>query len=155
MSAAAVASTAVETAATAAMETIAAVIAAARVSAVVAATDEAVGFTAPVAVTPVTVVAPVSVVSAVAVVAVAIVTAASVEAATIVAAVVPGAGTDEDAAGEVVRSVVAVWSTGVRIVAVVTIGAGRRWPDGAVHRTYSNAHGNLRVSICCGKKENS
>jgi hypothetical protein len=141
---------------TAAVESIAAVIAAARVSTVVATADEAVGVATPVAVTAVAVVASMSIIiSIMAVVAVAVVTAATVESVAIVAAVVPGAGTDEDAAGEVVRPVVAVWSTGVRIVAVVTIGAGRCWPDGAVHGTYSNTKRNLCVSTSRGKKQNS
>src|SRR6266850_2459138 len=102
--AAAVASTAVETA-------------------VVAATDEAVGFTAPVAVTAVSIVAITSV-EAVTVVAAAI-KSATVEAMPI-EAVEPGTGADEDAACEVVRSVEAVRSAGVRIVAVVTVSADWR-----------------------------
>ena len=159
MSTAAVASTAVETAATAAVECIAAVIAAARVSAVIATADEAVGFATPVAVIPASKIATMSIVAAVAVVAatpvvtVAIVTATTVEAPAIVAAVEPGSGADEDAADEVIRPVIAVWSAGVRIVAVITISAGRCWPNGAVHGTYSNAHGKLCVSASRGKKK--
>jgi hypothetical protein len=78
-----------------------------------------------------------------------------VPAAAIVAAVEPGAGADEDAAGEVVRAVEAVWSAGVRIVAVVTVGAGWRWANRAVHGTYSNPDTNLSVGIARGKKQNS
>lgn len=81
--------------------------------------------------------------------------APTVEAATVVAAVVPGAGADEDAADEVVRSVVAVRSAGVRIVAVVTKGADRRWADGAVYRTYPDSHANLGLGAAGGEKQNS
>jgi hypothetical protein len=79
---------------------------------------------------------------------------ATVEAVAIVA-VVPGAGADEDAAGEVIRSVVAVWSAGVRIVAVVAVSADWRRADGTVYGTYSNAHPNLRVGAARSKKQNS
>jgi len=156
--AAAVASTAVEPATTttttveavAAMES--AVITAAMETAVVAATDEAVGFTAPVAVTAVSIVAVTSV-EAVTVVAAAIISA-TVEAMSI-EAMEPGAGADEDAAGEVIRSVKAVRSAGVRIVAVVTVRADWRRADGAVHGTYSNGHANLCVGASRSKKQNS
>ena len=129
--AAAVAATTVEPA-TAAMETIAAV------EAAVAAAET---FMAIVAATPI--------------VAVAVITASAVEAAAIVAAVEPRAGADEDAADEVVRPVVAVGSAGVRIVAVVTVGAGRRRADGTVNGAYPNTDANLRVGAARGKKQNS
>ena len=98
-----------------------------------------------------------SVVTAVSVVAVAIVAATTVEAATIVttavvATVEPGAGADEDAADEVVRAIVAVWSACVRIVAVVTVGADRRR---AVDGAHSNGHANLGVGAARGEKQNS
>jgi len=156
MSTAAVASTTVESAATAAVESITAVIAAARVAAVVSATDKAVGFATPVAVASVSIATAASVVSTVAIIsAVAVVTAATVESAAIVAAVEPRAGADEDAADEVIRAVEAVGCAGVRIVAVVTISAGGCWPDRAVHGTYSNAHGKLCLSVSRSKKQNS
>jgi hypothetical protein len=142
--AAAVASTTVEPAATASVEAIAAV-----ESAAVAATDEAVGFSTPVAVTAVAIIAAMPVI-AMSVVAAAIISA-TVEAVAIVA-VEPGAGADEDATDEVIRPVVAVWSASVRIVAVVTVSADWR---GAVHGTYSNGHANLRVGASRGKKQNS
>jgi len=155
--AAAVASTAVEPATTtttveavAAMET--AVITAAMETAVVTATDEAVGFTAPVAVTAVSIVAVTSV-EAVTVVTAAI-KSATVEAMPI-EAVEPGAGADEDATGEVVRPVETVRSASVRIVAVVTVSADWRRADGAVHGTYSNGHANLCVGASRSKKQNS
>jgi len=141
MPTAAVASTAVEPATTAAVESITAVIAAA---------DEAAGIASPVAVVRVSVIPAVSVVPTASVVA-----ATTVKASAIVAAVEPGAGADEDAADEVIRAVEAVWSAGVRIVAVVTVGAGWRWTDGTVHGTYSNPHANLSVGITRGKKQNS
>src|SRR5580704_4537161 len=153
MSAAAVASTAVVAAiAMVAATRIAAVVS---ITAVVAAADEAMGFTAPVAVAAVAIIATMFVVAATSVVAVAVVTASTVEAAAVVAAVVPGAGADEDATDEVVRPVVAVRSAGVRIVAVVTISAGGCRPDGAIHGTYSDAHGKLCVGVSRGKKQNS
>ena len=155
--AAAVASTAVEPATTtttveavAAMET--AVITAAMETAVVTATDEAVGFTAPVAVTAVSIVAVTSV-EAVTVVTAAI-KSATVEAMPI-EAMEPGAGADEDATGEVVRPVETVRSASVRIVAVVTVSADWRRADGAVHGTYSNGHANLCVGASRSKKQNS
>jgi hypothetical protein len=43
-----------------------------------------------------------------------------------VVAVIPGTGTDEHAAHEVVRPVVSIWSTSVRIVAVIAVGTDRR-----------------------------
>jgi hypothetical protein len=141
MTAATVASTAMETPATAAVEAIATVEAAAITTA-----DEAVWFTTSVAVAAASIIAAVSVVAAAAVV-----TATTVEAMA-KAAAEPGAGADEDATGEVVRPVVAVWSAGVRIVTVVTVGASRRGADRAVHGTHSNAHPNLGVSISRGKK---
>jgi hypothetical protein len=152
MSAAAVASTTVESATAATMESTAtaAVESSAAVKAtMVTATDKASGIAAPVAVIAASVVAAVSIVT------VAVVTAAAVEAVAIVAAVEPRTGADEDAADEVVRPVVAVRSAGVRIVAVVTISAGGCRPDGAVHGTYSDAHGKLCVSVSRGKKQDS
>jgi len=152
MSTAAVASTAVEPA-TAAMESTAAVETIVAVeSTAVTATDEAVGFSTPVAVTAV------SIVGAMPVIAMSIV-AAAIKSATVEAmpieAMEPGAGADEDAAGEVIRSVVAVRSASVRIVAVLTVSAGWRRADGAVHGTYSNGHANLCVGASRSKKQNS
>jgi len=93
-----------------------------------------------------------SVISTVAIIATAaIVTATTVEAMAI-AAVEPGTGADEDATDEVVRPVEAVWSAGVRIVAVVTVSAGRRRADRTVYRADSNAHANLSVGAARGKK---
>ena len=155
MSTAAVASTTVEPAATASVEAVAAmesaVITAVETTAV-AATDEAVGFSTPEAVTAVSIVAAMSVVTM-------SVEAAAIKSATVEAraieAMEPGAGADEDAAGEVIRSVVAVRSASVRIVAVVTVSANWRRADGAVHGTYSNAHPNLGVGTTRGEKQNS
>lgn len=154
MSTAAVTSTAVVSATTAAVKAIAAAGSATRIGAVgstvaaVTASDKAAGVAAPVAVVRLSVIAAMSVVPAAAVVAATPV----VPAAAIVAAVEPGAGADEDAAGEVVRTVEPVGSAGVRIVAVITIGTGGCWPDRAVHRTYSNAHGKLCMSASRRKK---
>jgi hypothetical protein len=161
MSTAAVASATVEPAATASVEAVAAmesaVITAAVETAAVAATDEAMGFSTPEAVTAVSIVAAMPVI-AMSVVAMSVEPAA-IKSATVEAmaieAVEPGAGADEDAAGEVIRSVVAVRSAGVRIVAVVTVSADWRRADGAVHGTYSNAHPNLCVGTTRGEKQNS
>ena len=111
-------------------------------SAAVTAADEPVGFAAAIAVTTVAIVATASIV-AVPVVTVAIIPA-TVETAAIVA-VEPGAGSDEDSSDEVVRPVVAVRSAGVRIVTVVTVGAGGCRANGAVDGAYSNGHANLGV----------
>jgi hypothetical protein len=43
-----------------------------------------------------------------------------------VVAVVPGTGTDEDAAAEIVRTVISIWSASVRIVGVITVSADGR-----------------------------
>jgi hypothetical protein len=152
---------AVESVAPTAVITAIAMVAAAREAAVVAivpvvvaATDEAVGVAASIAVAPASIITASSVVAIMSVVPVAVITAATVEATAIVAAVVPGAGADEDAADEVVRSVEAVRSAGVRIVAVVTISAGGRRPDRAVHGTYSNAHGKLCMSVSRSEEQN-
>lgn len=143
-----VAATAVEPAATAAMESTTAVEAA-----TITATDEAVRVSATIAVVPI--VTAVAVVTATTVVAMAVI-AATVEAVAIITAVEPRAGADEDAAGEVVRPVIPIWGAGVRVIAVVTVGADRRWADGAVDGTYSNGHANLRVRAArSGKKQNS
>ena len=96
-----------------------------------------------------------AVVAAMSIVAVAVIAAASVEATTIVAAVEPRAGTDEDAADEVVRPVVAVGSTSIRIGAVVTVGAGRGGADGTINRACPNTEANLSVGAARGKKQNS
>jgi hypothetical protein len=138
--AAAVAATTVEPAATAAMETIASV------EAVAVATTS---MPAVVTIATMTVIAAVTIV-AMAVVPVSII-ATTVEATTVVA-VEPGAGADEDTAREVVRSVVAVWRAGVRIVAVVTIGADRRWSNDGTH---PDSHANLGVGAARSKKQNS
>ena len=150
MAATAVATTAVEPATTAAVEaTTATVETIAPVEASVIATAvEAVRFTASVAVAATAIIAAVSVVT------VPVVSAVAVEAMAI-AAVEPGAGTDEDSTDEVIRSVVAVWSAGVRSVAVVTVGADRRRADRAVYWTYSHSYANLRVGVARGKKQNS
>jgi hypothetical protein len=101
------------------------------------------------------IVTTVAVVAATSIVTSAVIAATTVVAAAIVATVEPRAGADEDAADEVVRAVVAVRSAGVRIVAVVTVGAGRRRANGAIDRTHSDAKGNLGVGAACGKKQNS
>lgn len=139
--AAAVSSTAVEAAAIAAVEAMIATTVPTATSPAV----ETVVVSAPVAVATVAVVAA-------SVKAIAIVEAAAIEATSVVAAAEPGTGADEDAAGEVVRPVVAVGRAGVRIVAVVTIGADWRW---AVHGTYSNGNANLGLSVSRGEKQNS
>jgi hypothetical protein len=73
----------------------------------------------PVAITVSTVVAAPAVVASSTIVSAAIISMA-------VVAVIPGTGTDEHAADEVVRPVVSIWSTSVRIVAVIAVGTDRR-----------------------------
>jgi len=142
--AAAVAATAVEPTATtvepgtAAMETIAAAEAFTATEAAVAAAETIM-----------------AVKTATSIVAVAVIAATTVEAAAVVTAVEPWAGADEDAADEVVRSVIAVGSASIGIVAVVTVGAGRGGADGTVNRAYPDTETNLRVGAARGKKQNS
>ena len=62
----------------------------------------------------------------------------------------PGAGTDEDAVHEVVRAVETVGRAGVRIIAVVAIGADR---GGTNANADTNA--DLRVGTACGEEQNS
>ena len=140
--AAAVAATTVEPA-TAAVETIAAVKAAITAAETFPTAESAITATETF----------VAVVAAASVEAMAVIAATTVEAAAIVAAVEPWAGADEDAADEVVRAIVAVGRAGVRIVAVVTVGADRR---GAVNWAYADADANLRVGAARrGEKQNS
>jgi len=72
----------------------------------------------------------------------------TIEAATIVA-VIPRPGTDEDAAYEIIRSVITIRGASIRIVAVITIRTRRRRPNACNHRADSNAHGNLSMSAAC------
>jgi len=72
----------------------------------------------------------------------------TIEAATIVA-VIPRPGTDEDAAYEIIRSVITIRGASIRIVAVITIRTNGRRPNARNHRTDSNAHGNLSMSAAC------
>jgi hypothetical protein len=53
------------------------------------------------------------------------------------AAVEPRAGTDEDATGEVARTVVTVRRAGIGVIPIVSVGADRSWPD--VARTDAHA----------------
>ena len=115
-------------------------------SSAITTTDEAVRVTSAVS-------APIAAVTATAVVAaMSIVSAAAIVAVAVVATVEPGAGADEDSTDEVIRPVVAVWRTGVRIVAIVTIGANRRRADGAVDRAHPNSNTYLGVGAARGKK---
>jgi len=135
---------AVEPASSAAMEAIAAAEALSTMEAAVTAAE-----------TFMSVVAAASVVTAAPIITAAVIAATTVEAAAVVAAVKPRAGADEDASDEIVRAVVAVWSTSVRIVAVVTVSADWGGTDGAVHGVYPDAHAKLRLGGTSGKKQNS
>jgi hypothetical protein len=53
-------------------------------------------------------------------------------------AVEPRARSDENAAGEVVRAIITIGRAGVRVIAIVTVGADRCRAD--VSRAHSNAH---------------
>jgi hypothetical protein len=62
------------------------------------------------------------------------------------AAVEPRAGTDEQAAREVARTVVSVRRAGVRVIPIVAVGANGGWTF--ISRADPYAHGNaLRVSV--------
>ena len=104
----------------------------------------------PAAYVTVTIVAWVSIV-AMAVIAVAIVATAPARApdAAAIIAVIPGAGANEDAVHEVAWAVIAGGRAGVRIVAVVAIGA-----NGGRADANSDADANLRAGIRRGEEEN-
>lgn len=60
---------------------------------------------------------------------------------------------DENSAHKIIRAVISVGRAGVRIIAVVAVGAYRRWAS--VNRsTNSNADSNLRVGGTCRQHEN-
>jgi hypothetical protein len=71
--------------------------------------------------------------------------ASAVEAVAVVAAAEPGAGADEDAAGEVAWSIVAVRRAGVRSIAVVAVSADGRCAD--VNSCPAEPHAD-RDSLC-------
>jgi hypothetical protein len=75
--------------------------------------------------------------------------------ATPVIAVVPGAGADEDAAGEPIRPVEAVRGTGVRIIIVVAVSAD--WRGAVIGRgANSNAEGDaLGLRVRSGEETNT
>jgi hypothetical protein len=109
------------------------------------------------------IVAAASVITATAVIAapavVAVASAVSVVSSAIVAAAEPGTSADEDAANEPIRTVVAIRSAGVRSIAVVTISTGRRCVPvtiSGVRRTaYSNTNRNpLRIRITSAEQAN-
>jgi len=72
-------------------------------------------------------------------------------------AVIPGSSADENAVHEPVRAVVAVRGAGVRIVAVITIGADRSGAhDDGGSDANTDADTNLGVSAAlCGEEQNS
>ena len=72
-----------------------------------------------------------------------------------VIAMEPGTGTDEDAICEPIRSVVAVGSAGVRVIAVVTVGTdGGGSINGAVNRPNAEPHADAHLRLgSSGAKE--
>jgi hypothetical protein len=64
----------------------------------------------------------------------------------------PRTGTDKEAAGEIVRAVVAVWSASVRSVAVVAVSTNWCGSNVPSYRTDTDAHANpylsARVTRC-------
>jgi hypothetical protein len=75
--------------------------------------------------------------------------------ATVAVAMVPGAGTDKDAAAKPRRAIVPIRRAGVGIVAVITIGAnGGRITISPVHRaTDPYSHGNLSMGNRRGREQ--
>ncbi len=127
----------------------------------VAAAVESAGITAAI---PATVRAPIAISWARVAVTVTIVTAAIITATPVVAAsvktapivaVIPGAGTDEEAINEVARAIVAIRGAGIRIIAVVTVGTDRSWPNCSIHGTNSHSDRNLGLRAGCGKEQNA
>ena len=79
---------------------------------------------------------------------------APISRASIEAAMEPRAGTDEDAAGEPARTVIAVGRACVRVRRVVAVGADGSWSDVAWADSYS--HDNpLCVSVRCDRQANA
>jgi hypothetical protein len=121
--------------------------------------------TATIAVAAVEVTTAVAAIEAASIAAVTVITAAAVISATVavsaavvavsVIAVEPGAGADEDAAGEPIRTVVAVGCAGVRIIIVVAISTD--WRGAVIGRgANSNAEGDaLGLYVRSGEETNT
>src|SRR5713226_909760 len=73
--------------------------------------------------------------------------ATAVETGTSVKTMEPRTGANEHAAHKVIRTVVAVRSASVRVIAVITVGADRR--GFYVTRAHSNSNCNLRMRRSC------
>ena len=69
------------------------------------------------------------------------------------ARVVPRARADEDTVHEPTGSVVAIGSTGVRVIVVVAIGADGSGADASDHWTDTNADRHLGIRTCCDSEE--
>jgi hypothetical protein len=86
----------------------------------------------------------------------AVVTSAIVGMAIKCAAVIPRSGADENSANEPARTVVAIRRAGIRIIAIVAIGADRRSADTCIHRSNADTDSYLCLSAACShKKQNS
>ena len=70
-----------------------------------------------------------------------------------VVVVIPGAGTDEGAADEPVRPVVAVRRACVGVIRVVAVGAGWFHTDGHGSDTHANSYANLRLGRLRGNHQ--
>jgi hypothetical protein len=81
-----------------------------------------------------------------------VVPTAAVVSATSVKAMEPGTGTDEDAANEVVRAVVSVRRTSVRVITIVAVSAGRAGTN--VARANADIDALCVRGNCQGKREN-
>jgi hypothetical protein len=80
---------------------------------------------------------------------------AAIEAAA-VEAVKPRSGADKDASYKVIRAVIAVGCTSIRVIAIITVCASRSRADTAVNWANSNADAEAHLSLCIAgcKKQN-
>jgi len=105
---------------------------------------ESVVVTAPVSVAPAAVISMIVTV-ATTIVAVSVITSVVARPIAAIVGVVPGTCSDENAADEVVRAVIAVWRAGIWVIGVVAVGAHRRRTQIVVTRAYPHTHRHLRL----------
>jgi hypothetical protein len=70
----------------------------------------------------------------------------------------PGASADKNAAFKIVRSIVPVWSAGIRRIAVITIFADRRWAHicrPAIDRPNAYSHSNPHLRVRSPRKDHT
>ena len=78
---------------------------------------------------------------------------AAIEAAPVKAVIPPRSGADEDAAYEPIRAVIAIGRAGIRVIAIIPVGASRSGADTCVNRANADADAHLSLCIAGGKKQ--